>query len=111
MKENDNSPELYKTEDLRTYREWFSFLRDCGHVWFSIDGEYYFIFPQGPHRYGLCLGEDEKNGNQPRWEFESEEEFLNAPMFGGRTIVERSCDMMSWDPPFFLEEGKDSGDA
>ena len=38
-----------------------------GHIWFYVDGTYYFLFPEGPHTYGLCLGEDERNGNVPRW--------------------------------------------
>lgn len=111
MRRSDTKPELYKTEDLRTYAEWFSFLEDYGHVWFNIDGEYYFLFPEGPHKYGLCLGEDEKSGNSPRWVFDSEDEFLSAPMFDGKTIIERSGDILSWDPPFFPENKKEVGDA
>lgn len=110
MKDTDNRPELYRTEDLRSYAEWLLFLAEYGHVWFYLDGQYYFLFPEGPHKYGLCLGEDEATGNFPRWEFNSEEEFLTAAMFGGKTIVDRSGDLMSWDPPFFIDAGKEAGD-
>lgn len=110
MKESSNRPELYRTEDLHTYADWLSFLVDYGHIWFYLDGTYYFLFPEGPHKYGLCLGEDEATGNFPRWEFSSEDEFLNATMFGGKNIIDRSEDLMSWDPPFFADARKEAGD-
>lgn len=101
MKESERLPELFKVNDLNTYAEWFSLMEEYGHICFYIDGQYYFLFPEGPHKYGLCLGEDEKSGNRPRWEFNSEDEFLNAPMFGGKSILDRLDDVWAWDLPFF----------
>jgi hypothetical protein len=46
----------------------------------------------------------------PRWEFNSEDEFINAPLFGGKNVLERSKDILSWDPPFFAEPEKVSPD-
>ena len=101
MKANDAKPELYKVNDLKTYDQWFSLMEGYGHIWFHVDGAYYFLFPLGPHKYGLCLGEDEASGNIPRWTFDSEDEFIKAPMFGGKTVLERADDILSWDEPFF----------
>ena len=101
MKTNDGKPELYRVNDLNTYRQWYSLMEEYGHIWFYVDDTYYFLFPEGPHKYGLCLGEDERNGKLPRWEVNSEDEFINAPMFGGKNVLERSKDILSWDPPFF----------
>ena len=103
MKENDAKPELFKVNDLNTYYQWFTLMEDFGHIWFHVDGTYYFLFPLGPHKYGLCLGEDESAGNPPRWVFNSEDEFLKSPMFAGKTILDRVDDVMSWEPPFFPE--------
>lgn len=103
MKQNDEKPELFKVDDLNTYRQWYTLMEDFGHVWFHVDGMYYFLFPLGPHKYGLCLGEDETDGNPPRWTFDSEDAFLQSPMFGGKTILDRAADVMSWEPPFFPE--------
>lgn len=99
----ENKPSLYKTEAVHDVRELKDFLSSYGHLWFSIDGEYYFLFPTVEHRYGLCLGEDEWNGNIPRWTFESEAEFASSKMFGGRTFLERQDECFSWDPPYFRE--------
>lgn len=103
METTEAKPELFKVDDLNTYRQWFTLMEDFGHIWFHVDGTYYFLFPLGPHKYGLCLGEDEAEGNPPHWVFNSEDEFLRAPMFGGKAIVDRVDDVMSWEPPFFPE--------
>ena len=110
MNQNNAKPELYRVDDLKTYDQWYSLMEDFGHIWFYVDGTYYFLFPEGPHKYGLCLGEDEATGNFPRWEFDSEDEFIRTPMFGGRTVLERADDILSWDPPFY-ESGADRGDG
>ena len=110
MEHHDGKPELYRVDDLHTYRQWYSLMEEYGHIWFYVDGTYYFLFPEGPHKYGLCLGEDERNGNMPRWEFNSEDEFINAPLFDGKNVLERSKDILSWDPPFFSGPGKVSSD-
>lgn len=107
MKTINEKPVLYKVNDLNTYEQWFSMMEGYGHIWFYIDGVYYFLFPEGAHKYGLCLGEDEANGNKPRWHFNSEDEFIKMPMFGEKTILERADDVMSWDPPFYA--GDDEG--
>ena len=105
MQEDDHKPALYKVTDLNTYRQWFTLMEDYGHIWFYVDGNYYFLFPEGPHKYGLCLGEDEATGNFLRWEFNSEDEFIKARIFGGKNVLERADDILSWDPPFFHKEG------
>ena len=110
MSQNNPAPELYKCNDLKTYGQWFSLMEEYGHIWFHIDGTYYFLFPEGLHKYGLCLGEDEKTGNLPRWEFNSEDEFINAPIFGGRTVLERADEILSWNPPFYIDN-KGEGDC
>ena len=93
-------PELYKTETLGSVENWIGFLEDFGHLWFYIDERYYFLFPLGAHRYGLCYGEDEQNGNSPRWVFESELAFIHAKSFNGKSIIQRENELLSWDPPF-----------
>ncbi len=110
MEHHDGKPELHRVNDLHTYRQWYSLMEEYGHIWFYVDGTYYFL-PGRADKYGLCLGEDERNGNVPRWEFNSEDEFLNARMFGGKNVLERSDDILSWDPPFFAETGKSSLDT
>ncbi|MBQ7251999.1 MAG: hypothetical protein IJS32_05290 [Kiritimatiellae bacterium] len=90
--------ELFRDESLSTGEGWKYVLETFGHVWFVLDGQRYFVFPEGPHRYGLCLGEDERTGNFPRWEFDSEEAFLNAKLFGGRCILERLGEVLVYDP-------------
>ena len=102
MKANNVKPALYKVNDLKTYEQWRSIMEEYGHIWFYLDETYYFLFPDGAHKYGLCLGEEEINGNIPRWHFNSEDEFIKAPIFKEKTILERVDDVMSWDPPFYL---------
>ena len=75
--------ELFRDMALTTCDGWRHVLKSYGHVWFSLDGVRYFVFPEGPHSYGLCLAEDETSGNHPRRHFSSENEFLEAPLFGG----------------------------
>ena len=103
-----NEPKLYKASDLDTYAQWYSLMEEYGHICFYLDGQYYFLFPEGPHKYGLCLGEDEATGNFPRWEFGSEDEFLHAPMFGGKCILDRLDEVLSRDGPFFTDAGKEA---
>lgn len=91
-------PELFRDEALSTVEGWTYVLKSYGHVWFAIDGVRYFVFPMGPHAYGLCLAEDEATGNRPRWQFKSEYEFLNAPMYDGRSIKDRLADILSYEP-------------
>lgn len=87
-----------RASDLQTEEDWRVLLEEFGHIWFVLDGQRYFVFPEGPHRYGLCLGEDEKTGNFPRWVFESEDAFLSAKLFGGRCILERLDEVMVYTP-------------
>lgn len=91
-------PKLFKTTDLETERGWRWLMEDFGHVWFAIDGAYYFLFPLGTHRYGLCHYSDKDTGNFPRWTFNSETEFLNAKLFNGKSAMERLGDFMSYEP-------------
>lgn len=93
-----NSPELFETTDLQSEQGWRWLLEDSGHIWFHIDGTYYFLFPEGSHKYGLCLYEDKATGNFPRWEFNSETEFLNAKLFDGESVLERLGEFMSYEP-------------
>ena len=37
-----DTPELYKTTDLETEHGWKWLMDAAGHVWFHIDGTYYF---------------------------------------------------------------------
>lgn len=90
--------ELFRDEVLRTVDGWVYVLKSYGHIWFSLDGVRYFVFPIGPHAYGLCLAEDEESGNHPRWRFASEQEFLNAPLFNGRSITDRLAEVMAYEP-------------
>ena len=94
-----DTPELFKTTDLETEHGWRWLLDDCGHVWFHIDGTYYFLFPEGAHKYGLCLYEDKETGNFPRWTFKSEDEFLHAKLFANDTcVLDRLGEFMSYEP-------------
>ena len=93
-----NSPEVFKTTDLETEHGWRCLMEDYGHIWFHIDSRYYFLFPEGTHRYGLCFYEDEATGNFPRWQFKSETEFLNAKLFNGKSVLERLGEFMSYEP-------------
>ena len=82
-------PELFKDDSLSTERGWKAVLASYGHIGFYLAGRSYFVFPTGPHAYGMCYYEDSETGNYPRWSFSSEEELLSAPMFEGRAI--RDC--------------------
>ena len=89
---------LRKTESTQTEDGWVDLLESYGHVWFSLDGVLYFVFPEGPHKYGFCRWEGPEGPNVPEREFNSEEEFLNAKLFGGRSILERLDDVLCYDP-------------
>lgn len=93
-----NNPELFKTSDLETERGWRWLMEDFGHIWFALDETYYFLFPEGKHRYGLCLYADRETGNFPRQVFHSEDEFLNAKLFNGKSVLERLGDFWSYEP-------------
>ena len=82
---------------LQTYEGFKEDLVQQGHVRFVIDGARYFIFPEGPHKYGLCFWSDMSTGGFPRWEFESEDEVLNAKLFNGRSIAERLTEILVFD--------------
>lgn len=92
-------PELFKTTDLETERGWRWLMEDSGHVWFFIDGTYWFLFPNGGSSYGLCYYEDEATGNYPRWVFGSATEFLHAKLFrNGTCVLDRLGEFMSYEP-------------
>lgn len=93
----NEQPRLYRASNLQTESDWREALLEYGHIWFTLDGIFYFVFPEGPHKYGMCLREDEATGNFPRWEFESEDEFLNAKLFNGKCILERLDDVMCYE--------------
>ena len=44
----DNQPR--RASDLQTEEDWRVLLEDFGHIWFVLDGQRYFVFPEGPHR-------------------------------------------------------------
>lgn len=67
------------------------------HVWFALDGIRWFIFPEGPMNT-VCRWEGPEGLNVPEREFNSEEEFLNAKLFRGRSILERLEEAMCYDP-------------
>lgn len=90
--------ELFKDEMLTTIAGWNYVLKSYGHAGFSLDGMRYFVFPMGPHAYGMCLAEDMETGNHPRWQFSSEQEFLSAPLFNGRSIGDRLDEVMAYEP-------------
>ena len=50
-------PQLFKTTDLETEHGWRWLMEDFVHIWFHIDDTYYFLFPEGAHRYGLSYYE------------------------------------------------------
>lgn len=93
----NEQPRLYRASNLQTASDWQEALREYGHIWFSLDGVFYFVFPEGPHKYGMCLREDEATGNFPRWKFDSEDAFLNAKLFDGRSILERLSEVMCYE--------------
>lgn len=93
----ENEPELFKPSRLQTKEGWLELLEEFGHVWFALDGVRWFVFPEGPHKYGLCRWEGPDAPNFPQWEFESEDDFLNAKLFDGRSILERLGDVLCFE--------------
>ena len=94
-----DNPELFKTTDLETEHGWKWLMDAAGHVWFHIDGTYYFLFPNGGRSYGLCYYGDKATGNFPRWTFNSEDEFLHAKLFANDTcVLDRLGEFMSYEP-------------
>ncbi len=91
-------PKLFRASDLCTEKDWRWHLEDSGHIWFWLDGRYYFVFPEGEHKFGLCYYEDSETGNFPRWTFDSESALLNEKIFNGKSILERLDDVMSYEP-------------
>ena len=98
MKVNENKPALFKVNDLKTYNDWFTLMEGYGHIAFYIDGKYYWLYPEGPHKYGLCYGDDDPY--VARCTFNSEDEFIYAPMFSGKCVLERADDIWAWEQPF-----------
>ncbi len=94
--ETDNN--LFRDESLKTESDWKYVLETFGHIWFSLDGIRWFVFPEGPHKYGFCRWEGPEGRNVPEQEFNSEEEFLNAKLFGGRSILDRLDEVLCYDP-------------
>ena len=92
-----DTTEFYKSTRLQTKEGWLELLEDYGHIWFAMDGVRWFIFPEGPHKYGLCAWEGPDAPNFPQWEFESEGELLNAKLFNGRSILERLGEVLCYD--------------
>lgn len=90
-------PELYVDESLSTERGWKSVLASYGHVGFSLAGRCYFVFPTGPHAYGMCYYEDSESGNHPRWSFSSEEELLAAQIFDGKSLKDCLAEILYFD--------------
>ena len=93
----ENEPELFKPSRLQTKEGWLELLEEFGHVWFALDGVRWFVFLEGPHKYGLCRWEGPDAPNIPQWEFESEDAFLNAKLFDGRSILERLGDVLCFE--------------
>ena len=93
----ENEPELFKPSRLQTKEGWLELLEEFGHVWFALDGVRWFVFPEGPHKYGLCRWEGPDAPNFPQWEFESEDAFLSAKLFDGRSILERLDDVLCFE--------------
>lgn len=88
---------MRKTKSTQTETGWIDLLESYGHVWFALDGVRWFVFPEGPHKYGLCRWRGQDAPNFPEYEFESEAAFLNAKLFGGRSILERLDEVMCYD--------------
>ena len=88
---------LFVDPVLQTYEGFKEDLVQQGHVRFVLDGTKYFIFPEGPHKYGVCYWSDMSTGGFPRWEFESEDELLNARLFNDRSIAERLDEILAFD--------------
>ena len=93
--ENDN--DLFRDESLKTDADWKYVLETFGHVWFALDGIRWFVFPEGPHKYGLCRWRGPDAPNFPERKFDSEEAFLNAKLFDGRSILERLDEVMCYE--------------
>lgn len=92
-----NTPDLFRDPSLQTEEDWRYVLETFGHSWFSLDGEYWFVFPAGPHKYGLCHWVGPDGQNFPEFEFDSEDAFLTAKLFGGKSILERLGDVLCYD--------------
>ena len=94
-----NMPELFKTTDLDSEHGWRWLIDAVGHVWFYIDGTYWFLFPAGERKFGLCYYKDNETGNCPRWVFNSVDEFLHAKLFKNDTcVLDRLGEFMSYEP-------------
>ena len=83
---------------LRTIDGWMHDLTHDGHICFSLDGNRYFIFPNGPHEYGFCTWKEAFEGEgYPTHVFHSEDEVLGAKLFDGRSIRERLDEILVYD--------------
>lgn len=91
-------PELESYDSYKTIEGWREMLKSEGHVWFFVEGRYYFLFPEAKDGYGLCYGEDELTGNFARWTFRSADEFFSAKLFNGKSIFECLPAVYGWQP-------------
>ena len=83
---------------LRTERGWLDDLANDEHICFSLDGERYFLFPLGYHKYGFCTWKEaSEGGGYPTHVFHSEDEVLDAKLFNGRSIRERLGEILVYD--------------
>ncbi|MBR4614340.1 MAG: hypothetical protein IKO55_01925 [Kiritimatiellae bacterium] len=84
-------PPVFKDEWLTTKQGWLEFLEDWGwHAYFSVDGEYYKLWPGGYHRYWVSPF-DEEGMDRDVWpiHFESPDAVLNARIFDGFSLLDK----------------------
>lgn len=93
----ENESDLFRDDSLKTESDWKCVLESFGHVWFALDGVRWFVFPEGPHKYGLCHWRGPDAPNFPEHEFDSEDAFLNAKLYDGRSILERLSEVMCYE--------------
>lgn len=82
---------------MRTEEGWKYDLVNEGHICFSLDGERYFVYSNGRHKYVLnTLRRNQQNAGGDI-AFNSEDELLDARLFGGRSIRERLGEILVFD--------------
>ena len=82
---------------MRTEEGWKYDLANEGHICFSLDGERYFVYSIGLHTYVLNTLRRNRQNAEGNVVFHSEEELLDAKLFGGRSIRERLGEILVYD--------------
>lgn len=89
---------------MRTEAGWRYELENGCHIWFSIDGEEYFLCG-GPNGAVMNKWAEHKVNSSFKWHFNSIDETLNAKVFKGKSILEQLDKIMLFD------EDRDIGES